>query len=151
MCDQDKPEINSGQNINRKTGQIWDAKYGWIDPHEKTVRNLADALATSDRLIESQKGLIAVLDKKVEEHKKINDKMIRLGLEQSEEWDRFWEALDVCREDITVDDAILKWQRMKSTNFTERKLLMDLFKTENIVGSAALKNIYDYCRRVAKK
>lgn len=38
---------------------------------------------------------------------------IRLGVKQADEVDRFWEAMGVNAADITVDQAIAKWQSME--------------------------------------
>lgn len=36
-----------------------------------------------------------------------------VGKQQADEWDRFWEAMGVKSEDITVDQAIQKWMAME--------------------------------------
>lgn len=38
---------------------------------------------------------------------------VRIGVQQADEWDRFWDALGVKSADITVDQAIEKWKRVE--------------------------------------
>ena len=56
-------------------------------------------------------------------------KTIEIGEQQASEWDRFWEAMGVKSEDITVDQAIEKYKMLESSlsEYTEsyRRIMLE--------------------------
>ena len=53
----------------------------------------------------------------------IAEDAVRLGREQAREWDRFWQAIGCGSEDISVDDAIAKYQSLISELETAKRAL----------------------------
>lgn len=51
---------------------------------------------------------------KLTEHEQINREMCDMGMQQAQEWDRFWAAMGACDERVTVEDAIAKWRQLEA-------------------------------------
>lgn len=60
------------------------------------------------------------------EYKAIATEAVELGKRQAEEWDRFWAAIGCLGKEVTVEQAIAKWQELDAEKERLRRALFDL-------------------------
>ena len=74
---------------------------------------------------------VPALRKHIAELESVCKQAIETGKQQAGEWDRFWQAMGVCSEEITVDDAIAEFKAMRDDRDQFRAMNID---AENLLS-----------------